>query len=1115
MAESSKVFITSVITVGTAIAVYLWYQAPLKTFRPLLETESHLPSQPVTARLWEDPLEAVERYVQANTSNGELGKVKFDIQGNSSDSLEVAKVTIPKSYRWKSEKVWKRDRHTEKAASKAQVLLVMTDGSRYQEGHENRLNDRYAVVSALSVARYVPRDEDHLSYFEWSYPAEASREAEGKSAVPHPERQNDKVTPPDHLRIPYEWYTRLDQSDDEPPVVVLWINNSAISPEPVKLLSQLIGELSNSNPLGLIEFKVIGPRFSDTYATMLDEEITGWPKPLSVSMYSPWATAAYAIREKRRGSVPAYLQFDYEVPQDSQLLEELLKELCRRGIDPSRDPIDLIGEWDTSYARLLTSNFIGAVKAWQLGASGVTCPHTFVNQPAPYTHEQFREASRIGEAALEIEVKNVVKFSYVRGLDGIAIGKANATRSEEDTEKATGPKGDKRERAQISTEYLELPEGQGQFDYVRRLAARIKRLHKPEQREPRAIGILGGDVYDELLILQALRKEFPSTLFFVTDLDARFFHDNQYDWTRNLIVASAFGLELTKDFQKDIPPFRSTYQTSTFFAVLRAIGYINEPRICIGIAGDGIAKHCQSLSYEIKNKPPFGAMIQPRLFEIGRRGPVNISVEGQGSSMALRSVHPLVPSHRPQNVSVPYGYRFVAIATVLCVALAITFRLTPTRLATATLVVILSLLGIWRFLPSDPLEVSFWFIAFATSVVGAAFVFLTVPALPLAVQSWNRVISEQFSEAGRVKPYVWGLLLVFVFIVPLILWLVVFMDGPEGEPFTLFSGVSTWPTIALRAIVVLLVTSFLGASFISIKKSNERLQDKFPSGGRSTLSCWQSIKWMWITADYDKKVSDWAGIEVRWRDYLAAGSWDFQRARILLMFGLYALLTFSLMGLFYAVGHYDIPIDPCRGPVNCFLGKLFLAPAVLLLVLLNLYVFDATRLCKAFIDGLIDDSRDENREIPPDIYLDIIDLIAERTKIIGPLVYCPFIAVSLMILSRYRFLDNWNFPWVLILIYGINAFLVFWSAYMLKRAADGARARAVKKLTMFLQQEGPHSKARWPLNRNHHYGAGAIEAMIDEIKGKSEGSFDHILQQPAVSASLLAILAAAEYYFTS
>jgi hypothetical protein len=38
---------------------------------------------------------------------------------------------------------------------------------------------------------------------------------------------------------------------------------------------------------------------------------------------------------------------------------------------------------------------------------------------------------------------------------------------------------------------------------------------------------------------------------------------------------------------------------------------------------------------------------------------------------------------------------------------------------------------------------------------------------------------------------------------------------------------------------------------------------------------------------------------------------------------------------------------------------------------------------------------------------------------------------------------------------------------------------------------------------------------MEEIKGTREGSFDHILQQPAVSASLLAVLAALQYYFTT
>jgi hypothetical protein len=127
------------------------------------------------------------------------------------------------------------------------------------------------------------------------------------------------------------------------------------------------------------------------------------------------------------------------------------------------------------------------------------------------------------------------------------------------------------------------PEGQGQYDYLRRLGEKIgnlddrlrSRLDKnPMRRNSNgiaAVGILGTDRYDKLLILQALRPLLPNALFFTTDLEAQMKHPTALPYTRNLLIASSFGLQLDDDLQKEIPPFRSSYQTAAFFATQAAI----------------------------------------------------------------------------------------------------------------------------------------------------------------------------------------------------------------------------------------------------------------------------------------------------------------------------------------------------------------------------------------------------------------------------------------------------------------------------------------------------------------------------------------------------------------
>ena len=126
-------------------------------------------------------------------------------------------------------------------------------------------------------------------------------------------------------------------------------------------------------------------------------------------------------------------------------------------------------------------------------------------------------------------------------------------------------------------------EGQGQYDYLRRLGERVvsldNRLRSGLDKDPTqrssdgiaAVGVLGSDRYDKLLIMQALRPLLPNALFFTTDLDAQLWHPTALPHTRNLLIASSFGLQLDDELQGEIPPFRSNYQTGAFLATQAAI----------------------------------------------------------------------------------------------------------------------------------------------------------------------------------------------------------------------------------------------------------------------------------------------------------------------------------------------------------------------------------------------------------------------------------------------------------------------------------------------------------------------------------------------------------------
>lgn len=144
--------------------------------------------------------------------------------------------------------------------------------------------------------------------------------------------------------------------------------------------------------------------------------------------------------------------------------------------------------------------------------------------------------------------------TYLRGLDGHSTG--------------SGP------LAPTDPKRVDVPDGQGQLDSLRRLVDKVKAARRMlwlRGRDFAAVGVVGSDEYDKLLILQALRPQLRGLPFFTTDLDARYAHHSQIEWCRNLIVGSSFALLPQKAPQgpqvgAHLAPFRDSYTTSVYAA---------------------------------------------------------------------------------------------------------------------------------------------------------------------------------------------------------------------------------------------------------------------------------------------------------------------------------------------------------------------------------------------------------------------------------------------------------------------------------------------------------------------------------------------------------------------
>ena len=1002
--EDSKLPIISIITIGIGVAAFLLFQEPLKSSRPLSEGIQTTTSASVDARLWEDPMAAVQAHEKLDTERDEnLSSISGDKKTrNTHDSIRI----------WKH---WNK--------KKTAVLLVMTDGRPYPESAETRINDRYAVVSALGIGCFTPTNQGYIQYFKLG-------------------------TPP--RNVPYIWHEqRMERRCPNPlyeNVLEVWLDDQALQEQPLHWLEQLTQKLckesDKSHNCESLEFRIIGPHNGDTLLAMFKEAQVGHEKPHwphgSIQLYSPWVTIPYPIFEDwSPGSDPKLdtdrrkivlkarnVEMKYEITSDDYLFEELLDEFKKREIDYATDSIILLGEWDTLYSRSLALSFYAMVCKKAYGNKSQGNEPACVNAMRPNL-DKGSDALRIKAWSTVLgnpthQISNVRRYTYLRGLDGFTARKAtslatkNNARDKSSREHNKDSSRDTPEN-NAAPGNLERPEGESQYDYIRRLVSRIKN----DNPNVKAIGVLGTDVYDELLILQALKPAFPGVVFFSNDLDARLLYKDQYKWTRNLLIASAFGLELKQDLQRDIPPFRNSYQTSTYFSVLQAIGDLtfSWSDLYSGLRVDNY--------YSTSDVSHI-----PRLFEVGRNGPINLSQKDP-------TIDPNPPPLFPESIRLEYpffktgdiGFRVQALIVVCLTAL---FLISVSQVARKHWLLILGL--------------------------------LLVTALALLVFAWYLELPHNQNAV---------------------------------EPFALSSGASSWPAVVIRYVIIVLGFFWFRRAWVALADNAKKMTKSFsltklnrPLLRECTL--WESICWPFPTT-ITKRALKRSEINDVWINYQRAGSLWPSISRIFIMFVLLGSFAFIVFG---ALG---IPSAPCRGTLNCVVNRWILVGSIVCFAALNLFVFDATRLCKTFIDNLIDSEPIARASWCLSGYKELIDMIGERTEVVGKLVYYPFILFVLLVLSRNTYWDDWDFPPSLIIIWLVNGVIVLSGAYFLKSSAENARNRALLNLRRGL--------LRSSLSMDK------VRLIMEEIKTTQQGSFDHILQQPAVAGGVLSALAVLQYYF--
>ncbi len=1009
-------------------------EAPLKVSR-------YAALQDVDARLWQDPLAAItrsrEEYERRNKADHALPRHR---------ALELSREFCRRA--------------------PAVVVGAMVPGGPYADDGEFRRRARYAALAGLSQGNYFPEDPDHLGYI-----------------VPHGDFARLWLTyserPPPF--IGYEWLAAGPYVADPPiraaagadSALLIWLDGTLFGTRTVAKLEALQQQLAQSCAArGPPRLSILGPGDSSLLRDLVNASrpeaigtrtAAGPGNALRPSIvfydYASTADAEYlGVPAGVDRSLAFYPGHDYAVLRtittDRDLARALYRELQRReaaGPGPPRH-IVLVSERDSLYGRSLAAEM-----------TQVLC------QDVPE-----------GSPGVPGCSDRIHPYTYLRGLDGQRPeyqGTADAAAAPDavDTGAQHAAGGRKIEQAQ----------GQAQLDYLRRMAGELSALQDGllDQAVPQridAIGILGSDVYDKLLVLQALRPRFPSATFFTTDIDARLLHPDQLAWTRGLVVATGYGLGLDPGLQWPIPPFRDGYQTALYFSTLVALQNAGESTCC-----------------RLSQAGLDGWLWQPRVFQIGRgklfdySQPPPPTASGEARPRCLLraiciDIHPL-PSpmfksfkDRPGPLRLSY---LGAICGLLLLA-AVTGWLT--RLAAWTEAAERSRAGR---------------IARRTLVGGTALALVAL-VVPL--------------------PYGWEFVAGFL------------TEGLEGTPIHFFEGVSLWPTELFRAIALLLAVLSIFLCWRDLDRNADDTARKFQwEGERRQLIAdvhqkYRGVRWWkrllrmfsFRIGAPDRVPADPAtglGQDATdfWTTYIYQGRGNARLARMVVATVLYIGLAFLV-----AMWMGFVP-DPHRGRLAGAVNQWLTPVAVACMLALIFFVADASALCIQFVIALRADRpepADKSKAAPPvsrwpegtvKHYCDKLQvdpgqvdhwiemhLIACRTRIVARLVYYPFGVLALMVLARSSVFNNWAMPPALLVIIGGAVAIVLASAVVLRWTAEVSRRKAIWRMANeIIRLRG--------LGREGIERAEQLAKMVEQIRDLRAGAFAPYSQQPLIKALLL------------
>jgi len=1052
----NRISAPSVLLVVTALFAGLYVAPTFQSARPRAPSLPFDPTKEVgraQGLITLDPLE------QAYSEIGKFEKDKAPWLGADSERFAVERLTGGlQAALDKADMANKERKPPVVEPTRALVMLESVRGGGFSEDHERRLRARFATASALVREQFFPRNSKRLQML-W-----LADDAQAKASG---------------VLVPYEWFDRGDArsevaAEDAPDyatVVVCWVDEAAIEADPFAFAQRFLGALATSAPkdpsasrepsplASRLDFRWVGPTTTGRLKELLASfEAHGASKGGSTAalpaearlaaplrIVTPYATSPTLKLSREPWSDQAQLEIRRSVGTDDRLARLLVGELLLRipSLTPMQTEADTTSDANSpNWLRAFTwplrkMKFIPKARPDDVvRVALITEQDSTYGQAWVSNMLRAREDLKAAHPQLgRVEFTVFPIFGWVDGSLRDASGSSGGEATSED-----------------------YPTEARQIDYLARLRDDLQAEGKFA-----AIGVLVTEEYDTLMTLEAVRPKFPGALFFCTDLDARYLHPRHAPFTRNLIVASHFGLSpepdaATSGVQRAAPEFRDGYQTGVFRTV-------------------------RDLANGRQPQPPVFAHV----YEIGRTRAVRLNTaaadDPQLEPKVTEDIAEATVPELARNAMLgwlPFSQVFASEAAPSPFAFAHVWLL-----ASLSLFMVGALVFGVRPRPSGRL--------FASADVRIARAFLAIAAVAVLLV----FALAQAAEYQRLYP---------------------------AEPMFLFEGVSAWPTFALRLMIVGVCAYALFAIPNSLRRAHARvaLEYGLDPGARPVRLTWIA-DWPLVGAlSPGRRNADKRSWLVRareaWRAVFATRSappnataelrtldeaWAFlgenlrRRRFALLRTFLYALaLYFTLAPFFIVAGP---PPNPVRGEFAYLVDRLSLFASIFAFFMLLMHVMEATFIANRLIGRIVDPaavSLPERCGVGPLALKERLVLSRHIARAVEPAIWPPMAVLALMIFGRASVFDAWSWPTILMGVFALFLALFLVCIVSMRRVCEGAKRRAINELsTQRVQASGDEARSR------------GLTTLIDDITAFSGGAFSPLVQHPMIRAMLFPLAA--------